>query len=584
MVDNGYEFSSPLSFPSSSCVSNGSSGAPHEAKSNLELLSLSKLSNGLERLLVETEFGLYCDWEIVVEGVRVGVNRCILAARSRFFHEKFKTAMAEGKPPKFVMTDLLPRPLGWVGFEAFEVLLNYLYTGKLKVSPPEVSTCVDESCVHLACRPAINYAVGLLYASSTFQMNELVMLLQHHLVDLVDKALAEDVIPILMVAYHCSLTQLLERCLETLTRSDLENFTLEKELHCEIFNNIKARRLKSQQQQQLTLQAESIREKRIKRILKALDCDDVDLLKLLLAESTVTLDDACALHYAVAYCNPKVVMEVLGLCLADVNLFNPRGYTPLHLAARRKDPEIIVGLLKHGASVGYGHDVVATCRRVTRPKDYNEPTKQGQETNNGRLCIDVLEREMMSRNPADASLFLSSSTVDDELFMGLYLLENRVALARQLFPREARLAMEQAEADSTLEFAGLSSTNGHCGNPRGRVGFNDLPSDQVRKLKERHEALQKTVATGQRFFPNCSKVLDRLLEDEVLECLMLESGTAEEQRFKKARYIELKEEVHNAFVKDKAEHKWSLSHHTSSSSTSTKSQKVRKRYRPLVKH
>lgn len=60
-----------------------------------------------------------------------------------------------------------------------------------------------------------------------------------------------------------------------------------------------------------------------------------------------------------------------------------------------------------------------------------------------------------------------------------------------MFPREAKLAMEQAHADTTLEFAGLSSTNGLCGNLRG-VDLNELPSDQVKRLKERLVALHKT--------------------------------------------------------------------------------------------
>ncbi|CAH9130527.1 unnamed protein product [Cuscuta epithymum] len=548
-MENGNNLSSPLSFASSSSLSNGSSGdGPHEATSNPELLNLS---TGLERLLIDTEFEYYTDAEIIVEGVSVGVNRCILAARSHVFHEIFKTAKAEGKASKFVLTELLPRP-GWVGYEAFKVFLSYLYTGKLKPPPPEVSQCVDHSCVHFACRPAIIYAVELMYASVTFQMKDLVMVLQRGLINFLDKAQAEDLIPILMVAYHCSLSQLLEHSIQRVTLSDLDNFSLEKELPVEIFNIVKAHRLKSEQH---TTQVESLKGKGIRRILKALDSDDIELVKLLLAESsTVRLDDAYALHYAVAYCNSKVVIEILGLRLANLNLFNARGYTALHVAARRKDPSIIVGLLKNGASVWgasqYGQDVVAICRRVTRAKDYYELVKQGQETNKDRLCIDVLEREMR-QNPMAGTMSMSSSTMADELLMGLCLLENRVALARQLFPREARLAMEQAHVDSTFEFAGLSSTNGSFGNLRG-VDLNELPSDQVRRLEERHEALQRTVATGRRFFPNCSEVLDRFLEDDVLDSLMLESGTPEEQSFKKIRYIELKEEVKKAFVKDKA--------------------------------
>lgn len=181
VMENGDEFSSSsMNFASSSSLSNGNNG---NGPGSVELLSLNELSSGLEKLLTDAEFD-YSDAEIVVEGVSVSVNRCILAARSQFFHGKFKkergseeySAAKEDGKPKILMTELVP--CGKVGYEAFLTVLNYLYTGKLKTSAPEVSTCVDESCVHHACRPAINYAVELMYASATFQIKELVMVVQ----------------------------------------------------------------------------------------------------------------------------------------------------------------------------------------------------------------------------------------------------------------------------------------------------------------------------------------------------------------------------------------------------------------------
>lgn len=185
------ELSSSLSFASSSYLSNGSSSqnisaisasASSEPGPNLENLSLSRLSSNLEKLLIDVEYFDYSDAEIVVESTVVGVNRCILAARSQFFHELFKkgngSSTKEGGKPRYLMSELVPH--GTVGYEAFNVLLNYLYTGtvKLKPSPSEVSTCVDDACAHDACRPAINYALELMYASATFQMKELVHLFQ----------------------------------------------------------------------------------------------------------------------------------------------------------------------------------------------------------------------------------------------------------------------------------------------------------------------------------------------------------------------------------------------------------------------
>lgn len=581
-MESGHELTSSPSFASSSYVSNGYT-SPQEAGPNVD--HLSNLCASLEKLLLNPEYN-YSDAEIVVEGISVGVNRCILAARSQFFHEKFKEQnenSLKGEKPKYLLKDLVR--VASIGHEVFMVFLNYLYTGKIKPSPSEVSSCVDNACVHDACRPAINYAVELMYASSTFQIKELVMVVERTLVNFVDKATPEDVIPILLVAFHCKSNQLLEQCIQRVARSDLDNATLEKELPHEVLTDIKARRPKSRQgTEQDSIEVDSLIEKSIRRILKALETDDIELLKLLLKDSDVTLNDACALHYAAAYCNSKVVNEVLELGLgADVNLRNSRGYNVLHVAARRKEPSIIMGLLAKGASIldttCDGHTALSICRRLTRLKDYNEPTKQGKATNKDRICIDVLEREMI-RNPMIGIISSSSLVLADELLMRLLLFENRVALARMLFPQEATLAMEIAHADSTSEFTGLSATNGLCRNPRG-VDLNELPSELVKRLQERLVALQKTVETGRRFFPNCSEVLDRFLEDDTLDSLMLESGTPEEQRSKKMRYTELKDEVMKAFNKDKAEKYWAGFSTSSSSSSSPKtnvmSHKIRKK-------
>ena len=78
--------------------------------------------------------------------------------------------MSEGRP-KYLMTDLVP--YGKVGYEAFNDILHYLYTGKVKPSPLVVSTCVDDACTHDACPPAINYAIELMYASAAFKMTAL---------------------------------------------------------------------------------------------------------------------------------------------------------------------------------------------------------------------------------------------------------------------------------------------------------------------------------------------------------------------------------------------------------------------------
>lgn len=253
--------------------------------------------------------------------------------------------------------------------------------------------------------------------------------MQRRLLNFVQKALVEDVIPILVAAHHYQLNQLLPHCIQRVARSDLDNLTLEKELPRDVLEEIKVVRNTSLQEEEFSrVEMEPMLEKRIRSIHKALDSDDVELVKLLLSESKVSLNDACALHHAVAYCDPKVVKEILSLDSVDLNLRNPRGYTVLHMAARRKEPRILVALLDRGASpmetTFDGQTAVTICRRLTRPKEYNKTTEKGKESNKDRMCIDVLEREMR-RNSMSGNMSIASQVVPDDLHVRLNYFEDR---------------------------------------------------------------------------------------------------------------------------------------------------------------
>lgn len=251
--------------------------------------------------------------------------------------------------------------------------------------------------------------------------------MQRHLLNYVVKALVENVVQILLVAFHCQLSPLVKECVDRIARSDLDCVSLEKGLPYEVTESIKLVRLKSQSGDEQNLVPDSPQDKRIKRICQALDSDDVELMKLLLSESDVTLDEAYALHYAAAYCDPKTLSEVLNLKMADVNLRNSRGYTVLHVGAMRKDPSVIISLLNKGAGAFEltldGRTAANICQRLTRPKDYHAKTEKGQEANKDRLCIDILEREMW-RNPT-SDLSILSLTMADDVHMKLIYLENR---------------------------------------------------------------------------------------------------------------------------------------------------------------
>lgn len=86
------------------------------------------------------------------------------------------------------------------------------------------------------------------------------------------------------------------------------------------------------------------------------------------------------------------------------------------------------------------------------------------------------------------------------------------------------------------------------------------------------------VELGRRYFPNCSQVLDKFLEDDLpdgLDQFYLQRGTADEQKVKRMRFCELKEDVLKAFSKDKADS--SMFSGLSSSSSCSPPQKSTKR-------
>lgn len=88
-----------------------------------------------------------------------------------------------------------------------------------------------------------------------------------------------------------------------------------------------------------------------------------------------------------------------------------------------------------------------------------------------------------------------------------------------------------------------------------------------------------SVELGRRYFPNCSQVLDKFLEDDLPDspdALDLQNGTSDEQNVKRMRFCELKEDVRKAFSKDRADN--SMFSILSSSSSSSPPPKVAKKW------
>uniref|UniRef100_A0A0C9RZ07 TSA: Wollemia nobilis Ref_Wollemi_Transcript_1541_2401 transcribed RNA sequence n=1 Tax=Wollemia nobilis TaxID=56998 RepID=A0A0C9RZ07_9CONI len=552
----------PSNYSSSSCLSNangtceGSSSAtsPSEMCSP-EVTALQILSNNIQTLLFSSEDDVFSDAQMRVDDHVVPLHRCILAVRSPFFRALFSakptlsgdsssasTSDSKAKGRNIYDAKELLKDCK-VGYEALMMVMGYLYSGKLAEPPAGQCTCVDPACSHDACRPAIDFALQLLYSSFVFQIPELVSLSLRHLLEIVESAYVEDVIPILAVANTCQTGSdpLLTKCIEIIARSNLDQTTFEKKLPPQVAVRLLERR------SQLGLETPDTsfcHSKNVRRIQRALDSDDVELVRMLLSEGPVTLDDAYALHYAAAYCDSKITRELLELGNSDVNRRNIRGYSVLHIAAMRKEPTIIVALLTKGADpldmTADGRNALQISRRLTRAIDYNSSTATGRESPKDRLCIEILE-QAERKDPLLGDASHSLALAGDDLRMKLLYLENRVALAKLLFPLEAKLAMDIAHVDSTSEFTG-SGTN---------VDLNETPIAINKEHLQRVMALSKTVELGKRFFPRCSEVLNKIMDDDMSEFTCLEKGTSEEQRVKRQRYDELKAVVTEAFTKDK---------------------------------
>lgn len=173
---NGFSDSNEISNNSSTCCM---AAANTETRSSSEPLNpdisaLRILSKNLETIFESSDFDFFADSKIVVStGREIPVHRCILSGRSAFFKNVF---VGKERGDKFEVKELV-RDYD-VGFDSLVSVLAYLYSGKVKPLPKGVCVCVDDGCSHVACRPAVDFMVEVLYVSFTFQVSELVALYQ----------------------------------------------------------------------------------------------------------------------------------------------------------------------------------------------------------------------------------------------------------------------------------------------------------------------------------------------------------------------------------------------------------------------
>lgn len=158
--------SNDISGSSSICCMN-------ESETSLaDVNSLKRLSETLESIFDASapDFDFFADAKLLAPGGKeIPVHRCILSARSPFFKNVF---CGKDSNTKLELKELMKEYE--VSFDAVVSVLAYLYSGKVRPASKDVCVCVDNECLHVACRPAVAFMVQVLYASFTFQISQLV--------------------------------------------------------------------------------------------------------------------------------------------------------------------------------------------------------------------------------------------------------------------------------------------------------------------------------------------------------------------------------------------------------------------------
>ncbi|KAK7355231.1 hypothetical protein VNO80_14481 [Phaseolus coccineus] len=333
--------------------------------------SLRSLSLDYLNLLINGQ--AFSDVTFQVEGRLVHAHRCILAARSLFFRKFFcgpdsppgldpaaasRASAASGARPPGVI------PVNSVGYEVFLLLLQFLYSGQVSIVPQKHEArpnCGERGCWHTHCTSAVDLALDTLAAARYFGVEQLALLTQKQLASMVEKASIDDVMKVLIASRKQEMQQLWSTCSHLVAKSGLPPEVLAKHLPMDVVAKIEELRLKSSlarrsmlplrhPHQHPDLGAADMEDQKIRRMRRALDSSDVELVKLMVMGEGLNLDEALALHYAVESCSREVVKALLELGAADVNFpAGPAGKTPLHVAAEMVSPEMVAVLLDHHA-------------------------------------------------------------------------------------------------------------------------------------------------------------------------------------------------------------------------------------------
>ncbi|KAK8667692.1 hypothetical protein V6N13_007840 [Hibiscus sabdariffa] len=375
--------------------------------------SLRSMSLDYINLLINGQ--AFPDVTFSVEGCLVHGHRCILAARSIFFRKFFcghdlpsgldpvasRMNPAAGSRPGVI-------PVNSVGYEVFLLLLQFLYSGQVSIMPQKHEprpNCSERACWHTHCTSAVDLALDTLAAARYFGVEQLALLTQRQLAGIVEKASIEDVLRVLIASRKHDMRQLWTTCSHLVAKSGLPPEALAKHLPIEMVVKIEELRFKSSfarrslvpHHHDLTAAAD-LEDQKIRRMRRALDSSDVELVKLMVMGDGLNLDEALALHYAVENCSREVVKALLELGAAHVNYpAGPAGKAPLHIAAEMVSPDMVAVLLDHHADPNVktvdGMTPLDILRNLTSDFLFKGavPALTHIQPNKLRLCLELVQ-------------------------------------------------------------------------------------------------------------------------------------------------------------------------------------------------
>ncbi|XP_074585653.1 BTB/POZ domain and ankyrin repeat-containing protein NPR5-like [Curcuma longa] len=390
--------------------------------------TLKSLSLDYLNLLINGQ--AFSDVTFSVEGRLVHAHRCILAARSLFFRRFFcgtdppspgllSSPRRSGAVPTAVI------PVNSVSYEVFLLVLQFLYSGQASVVPQKHeprSSCGERGCWHTHCTAAVDLALDTLAAARSFGVKQLEQITEKQLASMVEKASIEDVMKVLLASRQQETQQLWTTCSHLVAKSGLPAEVLAKHLPIDVVAQIEQLRLKSSlarrpsfiTHHQLDLGGPSVdvedHHHKIRRMRRALDSSDVELVKLMVMGEGLNLDEALALHYAVENCSREVVKALLELGAADVNCpAGPAGKTPLHIAAEMVCPDMVAVLLDHHADPNVrtvdGVTPLDILRTLTSDFLFKGavPGLTHIEPNKLRLCLELVQSAAMVMSREEAN-------------------------------------------------------------------------------------------------------------------------------------------------------------------------------------